>query len=582
MSYIGNSPGVASQRVETAFTATSNQTAFTPSSGYTLGYCDVYQNGVKLVNGDDYTASDGVTVTLATGAASGDSIVIVASFPRGLTDGYLKSEADAKYVALTGAQTVAGVKTFSSQIVGIAGTAGAPAVTTTGDTDTGIFFPAANTLAFSTNGTEDARFDANGKFLIGGNASDLSSTTQAMVMGSGGLAVQHAGTTGTYLKVTPGAADGVVDVRADARSGGYPALTFTTGAAERARIDASGNWGLGISSNLSARLTVNGRIDIGANWGTDGSTLHLENDATASNGAQIRVSYWGGGPYGPLRFNVGGSERARIAPNGNFIFNGTSDAALSGVSGISIGSTSATNAGIGFCTSGRQYLVGTLIGSPYVNSLIIYDSTVTSERFRINPSGFVKANVNGTFHDAAAAYHEFNQPFNGVNSVIFRTTGSSPYGPWVSFSGAAPNNATNYFLAGSDQSVLRFAFFSNGGLHNYQANNSNLSDRREKTNFEPAGSYLEKICAIPVQTFNYIDQNMEEDGGLTLGVVAQDVQAVAPELVTESDWGTKEEPKMRLSIYQTDLQYALMKSIQELKAIVDAQAAEIATLKGQS
>ena len=78
MSYIGNSPGVASQRVETAFTATSSQTVFTPSSGYTLGYCDVYQNGVKLVNGDDYTASDGATVTLATGAASGDSIVIVA------------------------------------------------------------------------------------------------------------------------------------------------------------------------------------------------------------------------------------------------------------------------------------------------------------------------------------------------------------------------------------------------------------------------------------------------------------------------------------------------------------------------
>jgi hypothetical protein len=61
----------------------------------------VYQNGVKLVNGDDYTASDGATVTLATGAASGDSIVIVASFPRGLSDGYLKSEADARYSLVT-------------------------------------------------------------------------------------------------------------------------------------------------------------------------------------------------------------------------------------------------------------------------------------------------------------------------------------------------------------------------------------------------------------------------------------------------------------------------------------------------
>ena len=107
MAYLGNSPGVASQRVESAFTATASQTVFTPSSGYTLGYCDVYQNGVKLVNGDDYTAADGATVTLTTGAATGDSIVIVASFPRGLSDGYLKSEADAKYATLTDAASTA-------------------------------------------------------------------------------------------------------------------------------------------------------------------------------------------------------------------------------------------------------------------------------------------------------------------------------------------------------------------------------------------------------------------------------------------------------------------------------------------
>jgi hypothetical protein len=123
--------------------------------------------------------------------------------------------------------------------------------------------------------------------------------------------------------------------------------------------------------------------------------------------------------------------------------------------------------------------------------------------------------------------------------------------------------------------------YANGGLANYSGNNVNLSDRREKTNFAPAGEYLAKICAIPVQTFNYIDQNMEEDGGLTLGVVAQDVQAVAPELVMESNWGTEEEPKMRLSIYQTDLQYALMKCIQEQQALITQLQADVAALKAQ-
>ena len=41
-----------------------------------------------------------------------------------------------------------------------AGTALLPAITTTGDTDTGIFFPAANTIAFTTNGVDRARFSS--------------------------------------------------------------------------------------------------------------------------------------------------------------------------------------------------------------------------------------------------------------------------------------------------------------------------------------------------------------------------------------------------------------------------------------
>lgn len=97
MAYIGNSPGVASQRVTSTFTATAGQTTFTPISGYTLGYCDVYYNGVKLVDGDDYTASNGVTVVLTNAAAVGDSVEIVTHFPRGLSDGYTQSEANARY-----------------------------------------------------------------------------------------------------------------------------------------------------------------------------------------------------------------------------------------------------------------------------------------------------------------------------------------------------------------------------------------------------------------------------------------------------------------------------------------------------
>jgi hypothetical protein len=160
------------------------------------------------------------------------------------------------------------------------------------------------------------------------------------------------------------------------------------------------------------------------------------------------------------------------------------------------------------------------------------------------------------------------------------TQPSAPFGVVIEYTAAAPNDTGKSFLFCADNSATRADIRSNGGLANYSANNVNLSDAREKTNVELAGSYLDKICSIPVKTFNYIDQNRDEDDGLTLGVIAQDVQAVAPELVSESDWGTTDEPKMRLAIYQTDLQYALMKAIQELNAKVEAQAVRIAELEG--
>ena len=163
----------------------------------------------------------------------------------------------------------------------------------------------------------------------------------------------------------------------------------------------------------------------------------------------------------------------------------------------------------------------------------------------------------------------------------YNSHASTPYGVYVSYNGSSPNNTTQNFYYATDSSATRFYVRSNGGISNFSANNTNLSDLREKTNISLAGDYLAKICAIPVKTFNYVDQNLEEDDGLNLGVIAQDVQAVAPELVTESDWGTKEEPKMRLSIYQTDLQYALMKCIQEQQAIIEQLRADVETLKAK-
>jgi hypothetical protein len=64
-------------RTVTEFTATAGQTTFTPPS-YTVGFISVYRNGV-LLGSADYTATNGTTVVLATGATAGD-LVIVESF----------------------------------------------------------------------------------------------------------------------------------------------------------------------------------------------------------------------------------------------------------------------------------------------------------------------------------------------------------------------------------------------------------------------------------------------------------------------------------------------------------------------
>ena len=55
-------------------TATAGQIQFTVTGGYTINAISVYRNGVRLSNADDFTASDGSTVSLNVAADVGDSL----------------------------------------------------------------------------------------------------------------------------------------------------------------------------------------------------------------------------------------------------------------------------------------------------------------------------------------------------------------------------------------------------------------------------------------------------------------------------------------------------------------------------
>ena len=77
--YIGRAPGDSSVVVSRQiFNPTGVTTDFTFASGYTVGYLDLYLNGTRLIEGPDYAATDGATISLISAAQNGDVLEGVA------------------------------------------------------------------------------------------------------------------------------------------------------------------------------------------------------------------------------------------------------------------------------------------------------------------------------------------------------------------------------------------------------------------------------------------------------------------------------------------------------------------------
>jgi hypothetical protein len=336
---------------------------------------------------------------------------------------------------------------------------------------------------------------------------------------------------------------------------------------------------------------------IGPSWDGSGNLSVLGSSGSSSN----RLSFTYNGSSGEATVgpnSTGGttfltfgtsssgtySERMRIDSSGN-VGIGTSSPSYS----LHVNRTDAA-AQMAVQTNTTAAYVYALYGST-VNTALISDATtsyLSAETnnafvFRTNATERARITSGGNFGvgtSAPGSKIESSQSINGVwNISATNTTASGQLlGILTQFTGYAPNNTTSYFYYAVDTSAVRFAVYANGGVLNYQANNGNLSDFRLKKNITLAGNYLDKICAIPVKTFLYKDQT---DDDLNLGVIAQDVEAVAPELVDSVEFGqAPEDGVLYKAIYQTDLQYALMKCIQELKAELDAAKARIAALEG--
>jgi hypothetical protein len=216
--------------------------------------------------------------------------------------------------------------------------------------------------------------------------------------------------------------------------------------------------------------------------------------------------------------------------------------------------------------------------------------TAGTERMRITSGGFTKASNTSNYFGVNSEYHELrtNQP-NASCVIISNSSNSGPYGLTILHTGATPNNTADFFIECNDATANRFQLRSNGGIANYQANNVNLSDERTKKDIIPLESYWDKFKAIEIVKFKYKDQTHDD---FNIGVIAQQVEAVAPEFVDIDGWDTKlkldedgneivNNEKPLKSIYTADLHHATIKVLQEAMAKIENQQAQIEELKAK-
>jgi len=230
-------------------------------------------------------------------------------------------------VTLAGTLTATGVTTVP------AGTVSAPAITTTGDTNTGIYFPAADTIAFSEGGAEAMRINSIGNLLLATTANNLlwfNDTTYG-----NRFLIEQNGAPALASYVTQGLVRNTNDAEATFLAFGKSRGT-TAGSAT---VVSSGD-GLGAISfqgadgtNLVEAARITGAVD-----GTPGANDmpgRLVFSTTADGASTI-------------------TERARITSAGDLLVGGTSKLS-GGVSGLDINSAAAAGLTIGRSGTSKVY-----------------------------------------------------------------------------------------------------------------------------------------------------------------------------------------------------------------------------------
>ena len=256
---------------------------------------------------------------------------------------------DTTYTLPSGGGTF--VTTSSTQALTVpfaSGTVSAPSVTFLGDSNTGIYSPAADTIAFTEGGVESLRIDSSGRVGIGTSSPSANLHVAAAVSDpvlfsntSGSAYNTAVWQNNNNLKMAVGIGGGSVggglsDVAYIGPISNIP-LNIQTNNTARISVTAAGNVGIGTTSPSLGLLEVSSN---------NGVTLAIKNtsptvignefcqltfNSTSNSSANFEsakikaISTNGGANLAHLTFENSGSERARIDSSGRFLV-GTSSA----------------------------------------------------------------------------------------------------------------------------------------------------------------------------------------------------------------------------------------------------------------
>lgn len=178
-------------------------------------------------------------------------------------------------------------------------------------------------------------------------------------------------------------------------------------------------------------------------------------------------------------------------------------------------------------------------------------------RMSMGAGGSLTVTSNEGSHTLSSSLGDSNALYIYNNAA----TAGQQYGVRIDLTGD-PNSTGNYFARGIGNATTRWELRANGGLANFSANNVTLSDLIVKPftrvhDTTVLWDFGKRMRAAWMQ-FKYNDQAHDDWNN---GYGAQLVQIAAgadfPELVELSNWGTKDKPVMRLSVYDSDLMHIM-------------------------